>query len=156
MAKDLGVVRLMGSIHHRAPAKEKSGFVHYREGCLCQRCPHYFSCRVTLERIGERRDTRNDTRTDKWVPLSGQLTPAMKKILELLRAHPEGYTARQIAAKLGLSARHTYRCMSFLVTKGFVAKIWQLQREKIIDTMLRHYETTEIAHRYVISSDKKP
>jgi len=42
--------------------------------------------------------------------------------------------------------------LSFLVTCGRVKKLWQIQREYIIDTMKRHYKTTEIAHRYVISS----
>jgi len=96
-------------------------------------------------------DTRHVTGPDIWRPKSSGLTPAMKKILALLKSHPDGLTVREIASRLGLSARHTYRCMSFLVTRGRVKKLWQIQREHIIDTMKRHYKTTEIAHRYVIS-----
>jgi len=142
-------------VHHRSPAFGPGTFQHYRPGCLCQRCPHYFGCRVRSEVLVTRQDTGHVTRDDIWRPKSSKLTPAMKKILALLNRHPDGLTVREIASRLGLSARHTYRCMSFLVTCGRVKKLWQIQREYIIDTMKRHYETTEIAHRYVINRQKR-
>jgi len=143
------------SIHHRSPAIEKSGFQHYRKGCLCQRCEHYFSCRMTSKIISSRLDTANDKDSSNWIPVSPGMTPAMLSILDQLKCHAAGLTVRELAAKTGYSARHIYRCVKILVSSGKIQKYWDLRREYIIDTMLRHYETTELAHRYVIPGDNK-
>ena len=69
----------------------------------------------------------------------------------MLKAHPEGLTVRQISVLTGISARHVYRVVKALRAQGVVRKLWELRKERIVDTRRRHYETTEIAHRYVLT-----
>jgi predicted transcriptional regulator len=98
------------------------------------------------------RDNRDDKFDGKkaWRPTEG--SEATKKVIELLKQHPEGLTVRQISILTGISARHVYRIVKALHREGVLKKMWELRREKIITTDKRHVETTEIAHRYVITN----
>jgi predicted transcriptional regulator len=116
-------------------------------------------CRLSTETIamGEypltaiERDNRDDKFDGKkaWRPTEG--SEATKKVIELLKQHPEGLTVRQISILTGISARHVYRIVKALHREGVLKKMWELRREKIITTDKRHIETTEIAHRYVVA-----
>jgi predicted transcriptional regulator len=144
--------------HTTHAPRDGSGFVHYKEGCLCHYCPHYLKCRLSVEvlAVGEypstsiERDNRDDKSNEKpkWTPTEG--SEATKKVIELLKRHPEGLTVRQISILTGISARHVYRIVKALHQRGVLKKLWELRREKIITTDRRHIETTEIAHRYAI------
>jgi len=146
--------------HTTHAPKDPNGFVHYKEGCLCHYCPHYLKCRLSVEvlAVGEYpstaidRDIRDDKKGEEkmWVPTEG--SEATKRVIELLKQHPEGLTVRQISILTGVSARHVYRIVKALHRKGAVKKLWELRREKIITTDKRHIETTEIAHRYAIAN----
>jgi len=83
------------------------------------------------------------------------MSPGMSRVLEVLRVTPGGMTVRELSIATGLTARHIYRIVKVLRKMGKIKKLWDLRREKIIDTRLRHYELTEIAHRYVISRDMR-
>jgi predicted transcriptional regulator len=149
--------------HTTHTPRDGSGFVHYKEGCLCHYCPHYLKCRLSVEvvAVGEyqskaiERDNRDDKSHDKkaWRPTES--SEATKKVIELLRQHPEGLTVRQISILTGISARHVYRIVKALHAQGLLKKLWELRREKIITTDKRHIETTEIAHRYAIANTAK-
>jgi predicted transcriptional regulator len=144
--------------HTTHAPRDGSGFVHYKEGCLCHYCPHYLKCRLSVEvvAVGEyppkaiERDNRDDKSGNKkaWTPTKG--SEATKKVIEVLKQHPEGLTVRQISILTGISARHVYRIVKALHGQGVLKKLWELRREKIITTDRRHIETTEIAHRYVV------
>jgi len=126
-------------------------FKHVKQGCLCHKCQHFFSCRLALETIAfDRTNDMIDNQNDKpeWIPKRSE---AVKRIIEVLKVHPEGLTVRQIALITGLSVRHVYRIMKVLRANGVVKKLYELRKEKIIDTRLRHYETVEIAHRYILT-----
>jgi len=126
-------------------------FKHVKQGCLCSKCQHFFSCRLALEMIASvRTNDMIDNHNDKpeWIP---KYSEAVKRIIEVLKAHPEGLTVRQISLITGISVRHVYRIMKALRANGVVKKLYELRREKIIDTRLRHYETVEIAHRYILT-----
>jgi hypothetical protein len=154
--------------HTTHAARDPNGFVHYKEGCLCQECPHFLSCRLSVETIAvgeyQSKAINHDIQDDKfngekgegkaWVPTEG--SEATKKVIEVLKRHPEGLTVRQISILTGVSARHVFRIVKALHRKGAVKKLWELRREKIITTDLRHFETTEIAHRYVLTSEGGP
>jgi len=132
-------------------ATEKDGFVHYRPGCLCHECPNYNDCRLITETLAKGPVIPGDTRDDMmWMPKT-ETTPGMEKILTALKVNPDGMTVRQLSIATGMSARHVHRLVKVLRKRGIIKKLWELRREKIVDTRLRHYETTEIAHRYVIS-----
>jgi len=145
--------------HTTHAPRDGSGFVHYKEGCLCHYCPHYLKCRLSVEvvAVGEYqskaidRDNRDDKSHERktWTP--SESSEATKKVIELLRQHPEGLTVRQISILTGISARHVYRIVKALHREGILKKLWELRREKIITTDMRHIETTEIAHRYVVT-----
>jgi DNA-binding transcriptional ArsR family regulator len=91
-------------------------------------------------------DNQNDK--PEWIP---KYSEAVKRVIEVLKVHHEGLTVRQIAFITGISARHVYRIMKVLRANGVVKKLYELRKEKIIDTRLRHYETVEIAHRYILT-----
>jgi Fe2+ or Zn2+ uptake regulation protein len=120
-------------------------------------------CRLSTETIavGEyprtaiERDNRDDKFDGKrtWRPTES--SEATKKVIELLKQHPEGLTVRQISILTGVSARHVYRIVKALHAQGVLKKMWELRREKIITTDRRHIETTEIAHRYVVAGEEK-
>jgi predicted transcriptional regulator len=149
--------------HTTHAPKDGSGFVHYKEGCLCHYCPHYLKCRLSVEvvAVGEyprttiERDNRDDKSNGrlKWTPTES--SEATKRVIELLKQHPEGLTVRQISILTGISARHVYRIVKALHAQGVLKKLWELRREKIITTDKRHIETTEIAHRYVVVEEEK-
>jgi len=131
---------------------ERSGFIHYRPGCLCHECINYNDCRLATETLAKGPVIPGDTRDDRmWIP-KRNMTPGMSRILEVLHVTRDGMTVRQLSIATGLSARHVYRLVKVLRKRGLIKKLWELRRERIVDTRLRHYETTEIAHRYVISS----
>ena len=133
--------------HTTHKAIEKNGFMHYRPGCLCHECPNFLSCRLAVETIVVV-EKEEKAEKPKWVPVNSE---AVERIIKVLKEHPEGLTVRQLSIMSGISARHVYRIMKALRFQGVVKKLYELRREKIIDTRLRHYETTEIAHRYVLS-----
>ena len=142
-----GPVRVERVRHTTHKPIERTGFVHYRPGCLCRECPNFLSCRLAVEPIAVvSRDEEVDE--PKWVPVNSEAT---ERVIKVLKEHPEGLTVRQLSIATGVSARHVYRIVKALRAQGVVKKLYELRREKIIDTRLRHYETTEIAHRYVLS-----
>jgi len=144
MSQVSGPVRVKHTTHK---AVERNGFMHYRPGCLCHECPNFLSCRLAVEPVAlVARDDKADK--PKWIPVNSEAT---EKVIKVLREHPEGLTVRQISIMSGISARHVYRIVKALRAQGVVKKLYELRREKIIDTRLRHYETTEIAHRYVLT-----
>jgi len=135
-------------------AKNGDGFVHYREGCLCHECPNYEGCRLAHLpiAIGEY-DNEIMSTSMTSTSMSPEMTPAMTAVIKALLQNPEGLTVRQLSIKTGYSARHLYRVVKKLREYGFIKKLWELRKEKIISTDLKHYETTEIAHRYVVTRD---
>jgi hypothetical protein len=42
---------------------ERSGFVHYKPGCLCHECVHFLNCRLSIETIAIKEEP--DIRVDK-------------------------------------------------------------------------------------------
>jgi len=129
---------------------ERDGFVHYRPGCLCHECRNYNDCRLISETLAKGPVIAGDTRDDgMWVPKT-ETTPGMRKVLRALSTAKDGMTVRQLSIATGISARHVHRLVKVLRKRGLIKKLWELRRERIVDTRLRHYETTEIAHRYVI------
>jgi len=135
----------------------ETGFVHYREGCLCHTCPNYLGCRLATSPLAilSTHDKPYDISGDmtyqvtRWEPKKN-MTPGLARVLAEIRAAPEGLTTRQIAIKTGLSARHVYRVVKVLRSRALIAKLWELRHEKILDTRLRFYETAEVAHRWVL------
>jgi DNA-binding transcriptional ArsR family regulator len=101
---------------------------------------------IALDRTNDMIDNHNDK--PEWTP---KYSEAVKRVIEVLKVHPEGLTVRQIALAIGISVRHAYRIMKVLRANGVVKKLYELRKEKVIDTRLRHYETVEIAHRYVLT-----
>jgi len=131
-----------------------TGFVHYRPGCLCHECPNYIGCRLATKPIMIKDVIPGDKPDVNPVDIK-TMSPGMKKVLEAIKSHPEGLTVRAISIATGVTARHVYRCVKKLRAAGLIKKLWELRHERILDTRLRFYETAEVAHRYVISSDKK-
>jgi len=136
-------------IHHPSNVPvEPSGFVHYKRGCLCHRCEHYFGCRVRADVVAEREDPVSKAPT--WLPKSSGLTKAMREVIDVLFRTPEGMTARQLAAVTRHSTRHIYRVVRALDTMGYLKKVWQIQRELVFKTDGKTCVPVEVAHRYVL------
>ena len=91
--------------------------------------------------------SRQSTDVGEWRPKGW--TPAMRRVYDAILAAEEGLTPREISVKTGVSLRHVYRVLKVLRGMGLVKKLYQLRRESVIDTRLKHHQLTEIAHRYV-------
>jgi len=78
-----------------------------------------------------------------------RLSKCERRILELLKRHPEGLTLRQISIRLGISARHAHRCLHRLHKRGLVNRLIDFRLEHIVRTDLKHSELVEVAHRWL-------
>jgi len=73
-------------------------------GCLCPRCPLYYGCRVKAQTLKVLEAKPEGTLRE---PV--KLSRCERRMLELLAQEKRGLNVRQLASRLGISERHSYR-----------------------------------------------
>jgi len=135
--------------------KDKCGQVHYREGCLCIYCRHFYNCRVhqiPLAKLNVNSIDRNPSvRTIDISKVKELLERSIcaRKVIESLLKSPK--TVRELSIDINYSMRHVYQVVKKLEKMGILVREAELIKDITRTTDGRIIPTFEKIWRYHVN-----
>jgi len=133
--------------------RDPCGQVHFRDGCLCIYCKHFYECRVLQVPLAKMHDASYADR-DRTIDITAikefiEKSECARKVLKSLAKAPK--TVRELAIDIGYSMRHVHRVVKRLEQLGALTREAELIKDVTRTTDGRLITTYEKIWRYHVN-----